>query len=180
MDAFKLLQQWTNEDSKKSKGGIDPNNLKLYKADMVKGEYILNKADANKFLNSANEVTEILNKHWTDCNAKIESENPILVKKEFNINSIPLQLLSKVNSELTNKEIEYILATVRSIETEGFYVTSKEGIELSRIEALLEDRITENLNDEEYKSLEGSVRLLQRIKDSYRKVKLSNCGRSLV
>ncbi|KOS60386.1 hypothetical protein FJQ98_15865 [Lysinibacillus agricola] len=105
--------------------------------------------------------------------SKFESENPVKVKKEFNISSIPLQLLTKVDTGTTNKEIDYILSTIRSINNEGFYITSKEGSELSRIESLLEDRIKESLKDGDYKTLESSVRLLQRIKDAYRKVKLS-------
>lgn len=108
--------------------------------------------------------------------SKMESENLIATPKEetFNIISIPLQLLTKVGSETTNKEIDYILSTIRSINTDGFYVASEEGSELSRIEILLENRITESLNDGDYKSLESSVRLLQRIKDGYRKVILSS------
>lgn len=114
------------------------------------------------------EVIKVSIKHWTDFIAKIESENPVEIKKDFNIKSIPLQLLTKVNCETTNKEIDSILTTIKSIELMEVYDTSDEGKELRRIEKVLEDRITTDVNDGNYKSLENSVRLLQRVKSSYR------------
>lgn len=143
-------------------------------------ETVLNKDDAAKLLKSANEVTKSLTKNWSDCIAKIESENPVEIKKDFNIKAIPLQLLTKVNSETSNKEIDSILSTVRSIEHIGFYDTSNEGKELHRIETILENKIIADMNEGNYKSLEHSVRLLQRIKDVYRTVVTTGIiGRSI-
>lgn len=173
--ARKLIKEWTSDEAKESKVGIDPNKYKWDKAILVKGEYILNKVDADKFLNLSNKVADILNKHWLDCIAKVESENPVELKKDFNIKSIPLQLLTKVNKDTSSKEIEHILNTIKSIEPSGVIKFSKEYTELTRLEGILEKRIEENIKVNEYKTLEINVRLLQKIKENYKPFKPIGC-----
>ncbi|MCL1700704.1 hypothetical protein [Lysinibacillus sp. Bpr_S20] len=104
-----------------------------------------------------------------DFISHIESADPIKVKKEFNLKSIPLQLLTKVSNDTSSKEIEHILNTIKSIKPSGVAQFSKEGEELTRIEGILESRIEESLANSEYKALDINVRLLQKIKESYRK-----------
>ncbi|WGT37777.1 hypothetical protein QH639_18325 [Lysinibacillus sp. 1 U-2021] len=173
--ARKLIKEWTSDEAKEFKVSIDPNKYKWDKAILVKGEYILNKADADKFLNSSNKVADILNKHWSNCIAKVESENPVELKKDFNIKSIPLQLLTKVNKDTSSKEIEHILNTIKSIEPSGIIKFSKEYTELTRLEGILENRIEENLKVNEYKTLEINVRLLKKIKENYKPFKPIGC-----
>lgn len=111
--------------------------------------------------------------------SNIEQANPVEIKKEFDIKSIPLQLLTKVNKDTSNKEIESILSTIKSIEYFGFFKESEEGKELSRIEKLLEDKIILYMNKSNYKTLEHSVHLLKKVKENYRIVVTSgNVGGS--
>jgi|GEM_PF-2134725 len=135
-------------------------------------ETTLCKVDVNKLEKS---VHEVLTKNWTDYIAKLESENPVELKKDFNIKSIPLQLLTKVNKDTSSKEIEHILNTIKSIEPSGVIKFSKEYTELTRLEGILENRIEENLKANEYKALEINVRLLQKIKEGYKPIRPIGC-----
>lgn len=157
--AHDLVKKWMQTDKDVSEGTAEGAKLTLFPS-----ETTLNKVNMDKLAKSAH---EILTKNWSDYIAKLESENPVQVKNEFNIKSIPLQLLTKVDNETSNKEIECILSTIKSINPVGYCKYGKEGIELSRVEKLLESKIKENLNEGEYKALDQCVKLLQKVKDSY-------------
>jgi len=149
IDAFKLLQQWTSEDSKESKISIDPNNHKWDKGV------------------AENEIADILVKQWSDCIAKIESNSKIEATEKFKINTIPLQLLTIVNRDTHNNDIESILLAIKNLKPSTFGKCSKEGVELVRIEKLLEDRIIENMDNGNYRTLANSTSLLRKVKDMY-------------
>jgi len=157
--AHDLVKKWMQTDKDVSEGTAEGVKITLFPS-----ETTLNKVNMDKLAKS---TYKILTKNWSDCIAKLESENPVQVKNEFNINSIPLQLLTKVDNETSNKEIECILSTIKSINPVGYCKYGKEGIELSRVEKLLESKIKENLNEGEYKALDQCVKLLQKVKDSY-------------
>lgn len=166
--ARNLIREWMQKDVHKgvSKGvtfTLSPN------------ETVLKVTNVNQLLKSAKKAEEAIIKNWTDYIAKIESENPIEIKKDFNIKSIPIQLLTKVNKDTSSKEIEHILNTIKNIEPSGITKFSKEDAELTRIEGILENRIEENLKANEYKALEINVRILQKIKEGYKPFRSIGC-----
>lgn len=166
--ARNLIREWMQKDVHKgvSKGvtfTLSPN------------ETVLKVTNVNQLLKSAKKAEEAIIKNWTDYIAKIESENPTEIKKDFNIKSIPIQLLTKVNKDTSSKEIEHILNTIKNIEPSGITKFSKEDAELTRIEGILENRIEENLKANEYKALEINVRLLQKIKEGYKPFRPTGC-----
>lgn len=166
--ARNLIREWMQTDVHKgvSKGvtfTLSPN------------ETVLKVTNVNQLLKSAKKAEEAIIKNWTDYIAKIESENPIEIKKDFNIKSIPIQLLTKVNKDTSSKEIEHILNTIKNIEPSGITKFSKEEAELTRIEGILENRIEENLKANEYKALEINVRILQKIKEGYKPFRPIGC-----
>lgn len=139
-------------------------------------ETILNKNDTDKLLKSVNEVTKVLNKKWADCIAEIENENKVEIKedKKLDINLVPLQLLTKINSNTSNKDIKNIVSIIKNLNHYSFDTISKEGIELLRIEAMLEDRIINEVNEDSIVSLANTTLLLRSIKEMhYNKSSLS-------
>lgn len=167
--AQKLIKKWTHEDSDSHKGTTG-GTVKGHMIFNLHNETVLNKNDLDKLSKSIN---EILDKNWSEAINKIE--NPVQIKKEFNLQSIPLQLLTKVNIDTSSREIEQILNTVKSITPSGVTKYDKEGVELTRIERILENRIEENLKANELKSLEINVRLLLKIKEGYKPFRPIGC-----
>jgi len=162
----KLLSE---NEGKKIIGSIDNIVVTGYPVSIHSREKVLNKEEVEKMLKNTAQTGKVIGEALLGVRSScINCAKDKQDAGNFNLNSIPLQLLSKVNSETSSKEIDCILNTVKSIFPSGVIKYDKEGIELIRIERILEDKIKENLSSDEYKALEINVKLLQKIKEGYK------------
>jgi len=179
LQKFKVVLREGNNvfenEGKKVIGIIDNIIVTVYPISIHSRETVLNKDDAEKLLKassqSAKAIGEALSGVLSSCIECTKEENKKRCSRsrdrKFAITSIPLQLLTKVYDGTSNKEIECILSTIRNLDSFGFDKASDEGIQLSRIEKILEDRIVVSAERDDYIALVKSTNLLKRVKECY-------------